>query len=341
MGCTSDVGGNDETSTVDAGDPDDADDTDDTGDDDAGDWTLSYSADPPDGALMSVWGSSPDAVFAVGGQPPSSGPSQGTVLRFDGDAWVREALPPDTRMLNWVFGTAEGTWAVGLGGTILRRNHAAESPAWTIEDSGTDRTLWGIWGTSAEDLWAVGGDGIADDPVLLHRDADGWQGVALPSLALDAHGLFKVWGRSANDVWFVGDRGLALHWDGNVLDDISTDASADLISVWGGPDGEVLAVGGRANAHFARWHGDTWSTQTTTDPGLNGVWIGEDGSAIVVGNVGQLMERSAGASAFSPTDPLTPMVLHATYDFEDGSAFAVGGTLLAPTPWLGVILVRR
>ncbi len=333
-GCTSDSAGlaNDAT--------DDGVSTD-TGEDDAGAWELSYSADPPDGALMSVWGRTSDAVFAVGGQPPGSSASSGTVLRFDGQAWTRESLPADTRMLNWVFGNDDGIWAVGLGGSIVRRDDATDPPSWTTESSGTDRTLWGVWGTSADEMWAVGGNGISDDPVLLRRDASGWAAVALPTLSVEAHGLFKVWGRDRDDVWFVGDQGLALHWNGNALEDVSTDASTDLISVWGGPDGEVLAVGGRANAHFARWEGDGWSTETTIDPGLNGVWIGEDGAATVVGNGGQLMERAAGASTFQATEPQTPMVLHATYGFDGGPAFAVGGTLLAPTPWLGVILMRR
>jgi hypothetical protein len=41
---------------------------------------------------------------------------------------------------------------VGYGGTILHYN----GTSWSSVSSGTTRFLFGVWGTSASDVWVVG-----------------------------------------------------------------------------------------------------------------------------------------------------------------------------------------
>ncbi|NJK33030.1 MAG: hypothetical protein HC927_11815, partial [Deltaproteobacteria bacterium] len=49
-----------------------------------------------------------------------------------------------------------------------------------------------------------------------------------------------------------------LHWDGSAWTQELAGTSADLISLWGSGDDDVLAVGGRANGVLVRWDGSAW-----------------------------------------------------------------------------------
>ena len=312
---------------------DDDDDTNDTGDGDGdGDgWNAVVHTNDEQGAIMSVWGPTQDEVYVVGGQ---IGPSTGFVLRFDGEEWIDEALPADTAMLDWVYGVDGKVWAVGQAGAIVRR----EGGAWVAEDSTVDNILWGIWGASEDELWAVGGDGFSDNPVLLRRSADTWEQVALPDLGTEAYGLFKIWGTADDDVWAVGDGGSTVHWDGNLWTAYPTDEGVDLISVWGSDDEGVVAVGGRASGRLARWTGSDWASETLSVPGLNGVWVDPAGGVTAVGNQGTILDVEPDAFGFEMEDSGTLLVLHAVYGFSGGPRFAVGGSLLSPPPYVGIVL---
>ncbi len=296
-------------------------------------WQPVMQANQDIGALMSIWGATPDELFVVGGQPQDGG---GRVLRGHDDSWESEALPDGVAMLNWVYGVDGMVWSVGMGGAIVRR----EPGAWVAEPSPTDRVLWGLWGASADELWAVGGDGVTDTPVLLRRDkATGeWTSVELPPLGADAHALFKVWGNAADDVWIVGDAGASVHWDGTSWTAHPDPDGIDLISVWGSASEGVISVGGRASARVDRMVDDAWTGQTLALPGLNGVWVDPEGHATAVGVQGTIYAISPGGYELEPEPSDTSMVLHSVFGFAGGPRYAVGGSLLMPAPFVGVIL---
>jgi hypothetical protein len=305
-------------------------------------WAVVAQFGTGTGALMSVWGPSPSELYVVGGQPEPGG---GRMLRGHDATWESESLPAGVAMLNWVYGVDGSVWSVGLGGAIIRRG---ADGVWVSEASPTDRTLWGVWGASADELWAVGGDGVTDDPVLLRRDPAGvWTLVALPELhsSGDAHALFKVWGSAADDVWIVGDAGAALHYDGLAWTAIPDPSGIDLISVWGSASEGVIAVGGRANARIVRWVDGAWLGEVAGEPGLNGVWVDPAGGATLVGLQGSihalaLFDRATSSPGFglSPEPSGTSMVLHAVFGFTGGPRYAVGGSLLMAPPFVGVIV---
>ena len=321
--------GNTDTSTDSSSEGD----TTDTGPDPDPAWVVLRQLDANDGAMMSVWGPDPEQVFVVGGQIQ---PSSGRVFRFDGLDWIAETLPPATPMLDWVYGVDDRVWAVGRGGAILVR----DDQGWSAEVSPTNKTLWGLWGASADELWAVGGDGTSDAPLLLRRDgaSETWSTVELPDLGVISHGLFKVWGTSSTDVWAIGDRGATLHWDGASWTAHPSEAGIDLISLWGSPSEGLIAAGGRASGHLARLEGETWIGMTLVTPGLNGMWVDPAGPITAVGVGGTILSVMPGGFEVIEEDSPTPMVLHAVYGFSGGPRFAVGGSLLAPPPYIGVIL---
>ena len=133
--------------------------------------------------------------------------------------------------------------------------------------------LAGVWGASATDAWAVGGDceaGGFDATVgggsgtLLHWDGKAWSQIAIQSVAA----LCAVWGASANDVWAVGADSQALHWDGARWSPvpISTQA-ASFRAVVGRAGNDVFALGDAEDGtHAFHWDGKVWSPLAPNPP---------------------------------------------------------------------------
>lgn len=296
-------------------------------------WSTTLKVGTEHGAFLSVWGPSAEEVYAVGGQV-DGGASHGILFAYDGQAWTEVTLPEGTPGLNWISGASGELWTVGYQGAALRR----EDGLWVSHPTGVTSMLWGVWGSAPGDLWAVGGNGSSEDPLLVHWDGAAWSEVALPALDVASHGLFKVWGSAADDVMIVGDVGVTLRWDGAVWTPEPSGAIIDLISVWGTEKSDILAVGGRANARIARWDGAAWTGQTLSLPGLNGVWVDGAGAATIVGWQGTVATLAPGS--FEPVleETDTVLLLHAVHGFDGGPRFAVGGSLNAAPPWVGVIL---
>ncbi|MCB9570093.1 MAG: hypothetical protein H6710_23285 [Myxococcales bacterium] len=298
-------------------------------------WHDSLKVGVEHGAFLSVWGPSPTEVYAVGGQLEDGG-SRGMIFQWDGAAWGEIDLPEGTPSLNWVTGVDGDLWVVGYEGAALRR----EGGTWAAHPTGTTSLLWGIWGSGADDVWTVGGDGVDDDPVLLHWDGAAWSSATLPAIDPESHALFKIWGSAADDVTVVGDRGVALHYDGANWSSHDTGSISDLISVWGPGDKSAVAVGGRANGRIARWDGAAWSGEILTLPGLNGVWVDGAGVATIVGWQGTIATLEPGSFAPTTEESGTILLLHGVHGFEGGPTFAVGGSINAAPPFVGVIVMR-
>lgn len=90
--------------------------------------------------------------------------------------------------------------------------------------SGTDKELYRVWGSAANDVWAVGFGGA-----ILHWDGSRW--TAKASGTTDP--FYGVWGSAANDVWAVGSKGMILHWDGGSWTTKVSSPSNHLRAVWG------------------------------------------------------------------------------------------------------------
>ncbi|HCF61584.1 MAG TPA: hypothetical protein DFS52_26760, partial [Myxococcales bacterium] len=71
------------------------------------------------------------------------------------------------------------------------------------------KSLLGVWGMHADDVWAVG-----NERTLLHWDGLTWVRHQMPPTELAIEHLDGVWGSASDDVWAVGSMGLILHWDG-------------------------------------------------------------------------------------------------------------------------------
>lgn len=298
-------------------------------------WTIDHIEE--NGALLSVWGSSPDDVWAAGGQA-----DRGLLLHFDGERW--SAVDIDApELLVWVYGfSAADVYAVGNGGLILHY----DGDDWTRVESGTDRPLYGIWGASADDVWIAGGDPYAPagSAILLRGRGDRFERVTDLPVELAPSAIYKVYGFATNDFIAVGTGGTVLRWDGTWRREM-TPTGAPLFSVWGRGADDIYAVGGNSHSEVLHYDGVAWSRiGDETGMPLSGVFTPEDGPAIAVGFDSYVVEVSPDGTDFVPEMPrLAPVpFLHGVWGDGQGTTYAAGGDLFAyPAPMTGVIMRRQ
>jgi hypothetical protein len=86
---------------------------------------------------------------------------------------------------------------VGDYGTVLHY----DGGSWSAMSSVTHNELWGVWGSSGSDVFAVGNLGT-----ILHYDGGSWS----PMSSSTTNPLDSVWGSGGSDV-FVAGAGAILH----------------------------------------------------------------------------------------------------------------------------------
>ncbi len=286
-------------------------------------WSLPLPA--LDRVPLSIAQSSASDVWIVGGALGSGGDA--LVLHYDGSVWHR--FDPGTdATLWWVDAPDPATrWFVGERGTVL------SGDSFAVETVPTTATLYGVWQSPGGTVWIVGGEPDLSG-VVLHRVPGGaWEDLTPASTS---SAFFKVWGAADDDVWICGQDGALLHWDGMQLSavDSGLPRNVSLFTVAGRAPNDFYAVGGPGNAVALHYDGSTWtrlSDAVLADlPGLNGVSVDKDGTAILVGGSGTKLRGRPGAfvdeSAFATREDL-----HAA-SIVEGNVFTVGGNYLAPAP---------
>ena len=282
-------------------------------------------------ALTSIWGTSASDVWVTGADPEGTG---NIVKHFDGNAWTDMATG-ETGDLWWVYGFEGGsTYFGGADGLILRY---ADGEFERMETPG-DATVYGIWGTSEEDLWAVGGNAVTD-AFAWRYDGTAWSEVeGFPPVIANSSSMFKVWGSAPDDVWIVGTGGAILHWDGTRLTQVKSDTTRDLFTVAGNAE-FAAAVGGFGTGVIVENAGDGWRDVTPDGiPHVVGVVAGE--TFYAVGIEGAVLERIDGTWTAVDTGIDTNLALHTVWVDPDGGVWAVGGQVLAP-PLEDGIMIRK
>ena len=285
------------------------------------------------GALLSIAGTSATDVYAVGADGHDGlGPY---VVHYSGGYWRRLNTGLTAGNLWWISVTPiDGAFYMsGEKGLVLR--YDPSSGAFTPMSVPGTQVLFGIWGTTANDIWAVGGDLSNEDTggVVWHYDGTQWtqdqfigrvRPAGLPT-------LYKVWGRSNTDVWVVGRLGLVFHFDGvhwtqaNV--DLGGAAPEDVpLFTLHGNAAQTVAVGGFLNGTIFELQGTSFEDLATPGtPQMNGVFMRPDGSGAAVGVGGAVAFRNGTGWLLQRPGLNTPLDFHGTWIDPDGGIWAVGG----------------
>ncbi len=193
------------------------------------------------GPLTSLWGSSSQDIWLVGGTVENMAggrpPASERIVHFDGNGWNDVQTP-------------------------------------------SSFALSKVWGASANDVWAGGGDGIVSGQgVMVHYDGMAWSQVAQVSDSVAA-----IWGSSTSDVWFAG--GVSIwHWNGSAISLVSAPNPPDaFLTLWGFSASDVW-VGG-ASGTLMHWDGSAWNLMATNGLYIFGLWGASSDDLWGVGNGG-------------------------------------------------------
>lgn len=284
-----------------------------------GSWNIVSSPSVNYGAeLLAVSADSGGDAWAVGDSyQPSNGVNHTLAEHWNGKAWSRLATvdPGTDQQLNGVAVISpRNVWAVGFtnssgwwanrtlvehwNGSTWRR---ISSPSPT---SGEDE-LWGVWASSATDVWAAGG--ASGQTLIEHWNGLSWEVIPTPNASSYDY-LHRIAGSSATDVWAVGSAyqnnsskvtPLVLHWNGSHWSRVTAPAlfrSSYVTGVWSTSTGDAWIVGTWYGAPptytthplVLHWNGTTWSAvpspaSSTFVPDLWGVAARSSTDAWIVG----------------------------------------------------------
>ena len=268
--------------------------------------------------LNGVWGSSETDVFAVG--------SGGTILHYNGSTW--SAMSSGTAFpLYGVWGSS-GTDVFAVGddsywdnidihyykGIILHYNGST----WSTIASGTAFPLYGVWGSAADDVFAVGGYwetgfyctcGLCRWQCRVYysvrlRGIKHFNGTSWSEITSSNDELYGGWGSSGSDVFAVGNGGTIAHYDGSVWSAMASGTAQQLNGVWGSSGSDVLAVGNGGT--IAHYDGSAWSAMASgTAQRLNGVWGSSGNDVFAVGVNGTILHYDGIVPPDTTTVPTT------------------------------------
>jgi hypothetical protein len=135
----------------------------------------------------------------------------------------------------------------------------SSAPSWQIVGRHLPSALLSVWGTSATDVFAVGGDASdGHGPTVLHFDGMSWTRLETGQVG----NLWWVFGFAGGPTYLGGDGGMILRYQGGAFTRMTTPGTDTVFGIWGAAPDDVWAVGGAiggANGGFAwRLAGNAW-----------------------------------------------------------------------------------
>ncbi|MCP4713842.1 MAG: hypothetical protein GY868_01895 [Deltaproteobacteria bacterium] len=186
---------------------------------------------------------------------------------------------------------------------LLMTRPACANKEWVqVYSTDGDIMLNAVWGSSADDVFAVGncvtgyGGVSTAEPCfsIIHYDGTAWStmDIGLEQTVLPRRAyLNDVWGSSADNVYsvgFDGNGGLILHYDGTSWTEMKSIPDQSLNAVWGSSVTDVFAVG--VNGTILHYDGTGWrAMESGTDVTLAAVWGSSATDVFVVGDEGTIL----------------------------------------------------
>ena len=116
---------------------------------------------------------------------------------------------------------------MGAGGTIRKY-----TTSWASSSSGTTNTLYGIWGTASNNIYAVGASGT------IRKYTSSWAS----SSSGTTNTLYGIWGTASNNIYAVGASGTIRKYTSS-WGNSSSGTTSTLYGVWGSSSSNIYAVG--------------------------------------------------------------------------------------------------
>jgi len=292
-------------------------------------WQLLASELPS--ALLSVSGRSPRDVYAVGADK-GEGP---LVLHFDGTRW-QELHTGQRGDLWWVQALPGGpVLMAGTGGMVLRFDGEHFE---RLKTPGLGRqTVYGVWGTDADDFYAVG-SASGRSGFVWHCRHGAFESEELPLEQLrmasgELPGFFKVFGMG-DEVWVVGAGGTVLRREGLGPFTAVPTTTKDTLFTIHGTGNRWLTVGGAGNGVLLEARGRALRDASPAGAGLIQGVFATDGGDWASGERGMVYTRADPSAAFAAVDhglslPATSS-LHSIFVDSSGGVWSAGGNVLTP-----------
>ncbi|MCI5131692.1 MAG: hypothetical protein D3904_09240, partial [Candidatus Electrothrix sp. EH2] len=121
---------------------------------------------------------------------------------------------------------------------VYTSSDCGASCGWDVMESESDTALRGIWGSSSDDIYAVG-----DAGVILHNNGTRW--AVMESGVVQS--LYGIWGSASDKVYAVGTAGTILHYDGTRWAEMESGTDKILFGIWGFSETDVYVVGESPN----------------------------------------------------------------------------------------------
>ncbi len=275
-------------------------------------WAMAHS-------VTSVRGRASNDVWAITMEGSFFG-LESTLFHFDGTRWV-EVAGPSLSTLGRLSAAGGTLWTAGtaiLGNSKIE--YRWDGTAWTAVDTFASQGLTAIAGSSPNDLWAVGMDGIAS-----HFDGQAWKAVGARTTP-----LYDVLEVGNQDDWAVGVGGSIRHFDGTWSADNASLGSAK--DAWVAPSGVVYVAAGLLDrkspgsevGQVLKWDGIKWSATHTSAMAGSFAGVGGSGDSDVwaVGYGGVIMHFDGSAWSAQPSG--TTVYLSSVSAISASDAWAVG-----------------
>ena len=208
-------------------------------------------------------------------------------------------------------------FATGTSGRNWRYNEGSDSWIPQVQLDCGSCLLWGVWGTAANDVFAVGSASS-----IRHYNGTSWE-TQTPEGITTAR---AVWGTASNNVFIVGQGGTYIErFDGSSWSSMTSGLSAgSLYGVSGTSSSDVFAVGWDLSAGvILHYDGGSWSPMThSADVTLDGVWAAAPDDVFVVGDGGTILHYNG--SGWSTMTSGTTENLNDVWGTASDDVYAVG-----------------
>jgi len=262
--------------------------------------------------LRAVFGTGPADIWSVG--------DQGKIIHYDSLLWSPSPSGTNDRLNGLWADPAGGALAVGVNGRVLIH----DGNAWTPDSLGALLTFTDAWGTSMQNVYAVGHEldmafGTYHG-VVYRYDGSDWTEVFRE---WDSGQIVAVWGAGPAELYMVTAGGALITYGGT-----PADGSAGVgkgAGVWGRSPTDIIVVGRvKSTGYYSRGYSTTWDSAWLHEAYYpSGVWGDASGDIHVVDRWGSVF-RFDGSTWETLRGGAPTQDLYAVHGSGPDDVYAVG-----------------